>query len=137
MSQAEQNLFDKVVTALHQQGGPSLDNYGCSYRGQGGRKCAAGHLIADCDYDEAMEGRTFHGLYNHYYFFNLPEALVMDLQAAHDYSSFNGRNAESVFTRHWGGTGIASNLLRVAKTYELDPVLVLNCWPKPEGETQG
>lgn len=59
-----QETFDLVARALVKQGAPSIDyieicdrvEVKCRYRGAEGRRCAAGHLIADEDYDRDMEG---------------------------------------------------------------------------------
>lgn len=53
-----QRLFDFIVEAIRNQGGQSLLLNGpsaCRYRGKGGRKCAAGHLIPDDKYNEKIE----------------------------------------------------------------------------------
>lgn len=56
-----QTLFTKVYEGLKSQGwkqslgGPPLGDL-CAYRGQGGRKCAAGWVISDEEYDPAFEG---------------------------------------------------------------------------------
>lgn len=45
-----QELFDKAVTGILKQGGPSVDSdcmNGCVYRGPHGLRCAIGHLIED------------------------------------------------------------------------------------------
>lgn len=45
-----QELFDRAVIAVDRQGKPSRGADGrCLYRGPGGLKCAAGHLIDDDD----------------------------------------------------------------------------------------
>lgn len=58
----KQELFDKIVAGLAGQdfvqssrGAPFTWN-ACMYRGEGGRKCAAGHLIPDEKYDPSFEG---------------------------------------------------------------------------------
>lgn len=52
-----QQIFDKVLTHLRRQGGPSNGRGGvrCLYRGPHGRSCAVGCLIADDDYRVAFE----------------------------------------------------------------------------------
>lgn len=42
-----QDLFDRVVTAVIEQGRPSMEDGACAYRGDDGAKCAVGHLITD------------------------------------------------------------------------------------------
>ncbi len=51
-----QEVFNKVVRGLHLQGGPSIGDGGCLYRGPNGRKCGIGHLITDEHYDRNIEG---------------------------------------------------------------------------------
>ncbi len=56
-----QEVFDYVVAALRKQGRKSLvfdsatKKELCSYRGEEGKKCAAGHLIPDEDYNPTWE----------------------------------------------------------------------------------
>jgi hypothetical protein len=54
----KQETFDTIVRALVVQGQPSMnaERTRCMYRGDGGTKCAAGHLIPDEDYDHTTEG---------------------------------------------------------------------------------
>jgi hypothetical protein len=61
-----QEIFEKAITALLEQGRPSIsqvDTGGeyqatiCAYRGQDGCKCAIGHLIADEVYSDYLEGK--------------------------------------------------------------------------------
>lgn len=65
---SDQAVFDHVVTSLVKQGQPSmtLRKHGlglvCAYRGQDGRKCAAGWCIADEEYSELMEGGRIRSL---------------------------------------------------------------------------
>lgn len=53
-----QALYDFIVTAIREQGRPSMDPAGiyCMYRNADGAKCAAGHLITPSAYREKMEG---------------------------------------------------------------------------------
>ena len=52
----EQEIFDKVVLHLYQQGEPSITHGGrCRYR-LSGKMCAIGCLIPDDMYSESMEG---------------------------------------------------------------------------------
>ena len=51
-----QEVFDKVVTALRAQGCQSLDaNGNRMYRGLNNAKCAAGHILPDHLYIKGME----------------------------------------------------------------------------------
>ena len=56
----KQEMFDKVyIGLLNQKFERSMKNYGemstCAYRGDGGMKCAAGHLIPDEEYKSDMD----------------------------------------------------------------------------------
>lgn len=64
-----QEVFDKVVNHLRQQGQKSIDDKGdCVYRGNKEAncriQCAAGCLIEDNEYLKNMEGRTITELLN-------------------------------------------------------------------------
>jgi len=51
-----QEIFDKVLNALREQGIPSRNDYGtCMYRGNHDLKCAIGHLIPDELYTPDIE----------------------------------------------------------------------------------
>lgn len=90
----QQEILDVVVRGIRAQGGPSVtatpprgyvsshpDTPFCAYRGANGRKCAAGHLIADADYRPKFEGRAPSSLGPGV----LPnDPLVSELQVAHD-----------------------------------------------------
>jgi hypothetical protein len=77
----DQEILDIVVPAMIVQGEPSITEHGrCTYRGIDGRKCAAGVLISDQEYDPKFE------LYNSSWL-PIPEAksgLLRGLQMAHD-----------------------------------------------------
>ena len=54
-----QELFNKAVGGIYEQGEQSLDAEGaCRYHGENGTKCAIGMLIDDTHYKPAMEGCT-------------------------------------------------------------------------------
>jgi len=58
-----QELFNYIVEAIVKQGRPSVgDNDRCLYRGPDGLKCAAGHVIPDSMYSEAMENQGIVGV---------------------------------------------------------------------------
>lgn len=58
-----QECFNLIVLQMMAQGEPSISkDKACAYRGLEGRKCAAGHLLPDKDYDPTMEGRSFASL---------------------------------------------------------------------------
>lgn len=89
-----QETFNQVVRGLaSQRWERSVDpSTGlCAYRGAGGTKCAAGHLIPDEDYDKSFEGWGVTHAYvspcfrqKHYVYF------VRELQMIHD----NGKGGE-------------------------------------------
>lgn len=57
-----QEVFNTVYTKLREQGKRSIVLEGtrqrCMYRGEGGTRCAIGHLIPDELYSEELEGQT-------------------------------------------------------------------------------
>ena len=54
-----QEIFNKAVGGIYEQGEQSLDTYGeCQYRGKNGTKCAIGMLIDDAHYALRLEGCT-------------------------------------------------------------------------------
>ena len=86
-----QEIFDTVATHLFSQGEQSLFKGSamlCAYRGDGGRKCAAGVLIPDSYYTKKMELMHFAGVVATY---SLPTylkengSLVLALQQVHDH----------------------------------------------------
>ena len=95
-----QEIFDRVIARLREQGGPALDEEGdCRYRAEvNGRvlMCAVGCLIADEHYSESLEGKSVDddvevreavkasiGAVRTW-------ALLNDLQRAHDFTWTNG-----------------------------------------------
>lgn len=123
----KQETFDTVVRALIAQGGPSTERTAsgirCRYRGDGGRKCAAGQLIPDDWYEEAMEGRSVSDgadigavLAEHGH----DLCLVGDLQYRHDNASWT-RNAEGHYPSdaEWLAAFL-EGAHEVAKNYGLD-----------------
>lgn len=58
-----QEIFNKVSSCLLKQMEKSISLKGCAYRGDGGLKCAIGHLIPDKEYKEELEGRTIISLF--------------------------------------------------------------------------
>jgi len=86
-----QELFDTVLTAIREQGRPSMDINGrCQYRGPNGLKCAAGQLIPDEKYKPVMDSDTLNGFgrdfIKRYQLDDLePHVdLIWYMQAAHD-----------------------------------------------------
>lgn len=111
-----QETFDFVARALAAQGRPSIEDGLCVYRGPGGLKCAAGHLIPDDRYSRGME--------------NLPAqhpsiagmlaelghstGLVSALQAAHDEAP--RYDSREKWLKAW-----RPYMLRVANAFGLKP----------------
>ena len=92
MFKTKQEIFDAVCKGLAAQGfqrSVSRAFAVCRYRGEGGRKCAIGHLIPDDKYSIELEGggvtfvpvRMAAGIPPEF------EAFAFDLQEAHDISS--------------------------------------------------
>lgn len=98
---SKQQVFDLVLFALRKQGTRSLTRVNleltCAYRGEGGVKCAAGHLIPNELYEDDMEGKPISLLLDRY-----PQvaelfseeasdpAFLSDLQACHDQTPGSG-----------------------------------------------
>jgi len=121
-----QEIFDKVLHAIRQQGRAAVDNYTsgngspitiCRYRKidkETGAvlKCAAGHLIPDDRYSESFEGLPAGAVWELGAFPDITEKqagfLLSDLQNAHDHSLHNGSLSK------W-----EENMQRIAKNYGL------------------
>lgn len=54
---SEMEIFQYVKEKLLTQNQRSMSGGDCAYRGNGGLKCAVGHLISDEFYDKSMEGK--------------------------------------------------------------------------------
>lgn len=91
----KQSVFDSVIRRLIAQGGPSMggppDARHCAYRGDAGRKCAAGMFIPDDVYKPWMEGASICHLHETADVANIPEikvlgniTLIQHMQLAHD-----------------------------------------------------
>ena len=130
---SKQQTFDLVARALLAQGGPSMSAGMCKYRGDCGRKCAAGWLIPDSKYDPDLEGVSIE---------KDPDAvrpemvdstmakaialaqimreeghdlvLVHDLQTAHDNAVFNSGDWDMS-----ANFSIVNQLRRVAREHDL------------------
>lgn len=117
-----QEVFNKTVTDLVAQGGPSVGQFEngslrCLYRGPYGRKCGVGIHIPDALYDPSMEGSSVYTLWT------LPcphlpafqhRLLMRHIQNAHDYLAvrYEGRD----FTRE----PFLDAFIRVAADHRLD-----------------
>lgn len=106
-----QQVFDQVATHLLTQNGKSLLpdlNYGevCAYRGDGGRKCAAGCLIADNEYSCDWEWRTWERLEDLGHVPTVHMELIEALQKVHDSHEVHA----------W-----REQLANVARRFSLDP----------------
>jgi hypothetical protein len=85
---SHQEVFDKVLTHLRQQGRASVNGESCKYRA-GDLKCAAGCLIPDDAYEPRLEDFGSHSLvvWPILHAAGVPHTalgLVRDLQIAHD-----------------------------------------------------
>lgn len=103
-----QEVLNKVYLAVRAQGVPSRGPTGmCAYRGEGGTKCAAGHLIDDMHYEPRLEGKSV----------TFPDVtaalrasgvdrdclwgLVQDLQLVHDGATGTRDDYETDFVAYW------------------------------------
>lgn len=103
-----QEVLNKVYLAVRAQGAPSKSPTGrCAYRGEGGTKCAAGHLIDDVHYTPRLEGKsaTFPDVVAALRASGVdPDCiwgLVNDLQLAHDGVTGIRDDYETDFVAHW------------------------------------
>ena len=83
----EQQIFDTVAPKLLRQGSRSFDylREACAYRDNSGRKCAAGFLIADDEYQKEFD--AIGDWKNLVYFKKVPmenEHFIAQLQTIHD-----------------------------------------------------
>lgn len=79
-----QEVFDQVVMHLLTQMKESLTNGCCAYRGEHGRTCAAGCLIADDEYNFNMEEKDWYGVVQAGYAPESHKDLIKRLQVVHD-----------------------------------------------------
>lgn len=85
----EQAVFDQVAAHLLTQKKRALRandlkvDY-CVYRAPDGLKCAAGCLISDQEYEEAMEGLSWSDLVSNELVPSTHASLIADLQSIHD-----------------------------------------------------
>lgn len=61
-SATEKEVFDQVSDHLLSQKIRSMKDGVCLYRMSDGRKCAAGCLISDDEYNEEIEGKSWYDL---------------------------------------------------------------------------
>lgn len=81
----EYDVIKQVGTHLLRQGTQSLSVDGmCMYRGERGRRCAAGCLISDGEYDSAFEFQSWEGLVVVGKVPSAHEKLIYKLQCIHD-----------------------------------------------------
>jgi len=87
----EQEVFDKIVTHLREQGEPSIDSSNeCVYRGETDGKvtmCAAGCLFLDGEYKAEYERKDWNTLIYDYNLNPKFSSLIDDMQDIHDRSS--------------------------------------------------
>lgn len=86
----KQEIFDIVWNSIISQGGPSVNTFnGCAYRGNNGRKCAAGWLIPDEDYNTNYEGQVVsryikNSVTDYFKSRDLDICFIIKLQGIHD-----------------------------------------------------
>lgn len=100
-----QEIFDKVVSHLREQGGPAKDEDGkCWFRTPNGKKCAVGCLIPDEAYKTIMEAygsaRSLLLYYDEWWTEGWKQNLdlLSNLQGVHD-NPLTANNWESEFQR--------------------------------------
>ncbi len=119
-----QEIFDKSVRGIIEQGGPSVSSEGvCVYRSGKGMKCAVGQLIDDGDYCKDLEGKNCaelfefwghdHPLYEHHH-------LLHELQGAHDNAAVNYElDPDEGFMVEF-----LARARRIAEINKLDPIVI-------------
>lgn len=133
-----QAIFNYIVEGLAKQGGPSIANYSCLYRGPGGRKCAIGQLILDDHYNENLEGKN---IFNDEVFDAVKISwrltggaeitsdqgkFLKDIQICHDMAE----NENNRWTYVWHAPyGIAHSLYALGNRLGLDISVVKKSWP--------
>jgi hypothetical protein len=142
-----QEIFDRTVRHLHQQGGPAKTELvsrssghtmqACAYRGRNGTKCAVGYWIPDDQYNGIIEG---HALTGHDSLASplrrLPEELrtqdavdlLRGLQTAHDNAFFTPETFR--WRAPWDNGGLANRLYAVVREFNLNSRVLTECWPK-------
>jgi len=146
-----QQVFDQIAIHLLTQGARSklADGPGrvgsCKYRDGVGRSCAAGCLIADLEYEEAMEGTAWRSFVHHGWAPEQHVDLIGTLQTLHDgssdshlYQQMLGED-ECSRLRRLTPLGLAQGavpvsywpmaLVFVAAQYELNALVVVNFKP--------
>lgn len=127
-----QQVFDYVTAFVFKQGVQSTivkrsiedeETTVCAYRGANGTMCAVGCLIPDEVYESIIEDETLHALLAYADLDAYPElnaaiqkfgpfeALLCDLQVAHDSTAFKGESQAQLWDRRFA---------RVAKTHGLE-----------------
>jgi hypothetical protein len=116
-----QELFDRAVKGILQQGKPSRASANCLYRGPEGAKCAVGHLISDEQIKtfKIKEGDAADGFHPDLYATLMPgvyvptaKSFLLSLQMVHDGS--NRSNFLEVFNQR---------AIAFAKEWNLTPPL--------------
>lgn len=111
-----QEVFDQVAKHMLKQQSQSMRNSSCAYRGNDGKMCAAGCLIADDEYNIGMDGgpseggRQWDSLVNDDEVPNAHQNLIEALQAVHD-----GVDPEKEGLQLW-----ITDLRDIAKDYDLN-----------------
>lgn len=91
-SASEQEVFDQVAKHMLTQNKKSVDVKGrgymigdvCRYRGEADLKCAAGCLMADEEYKESFEYKSWDDLVVKKIVSGIHKGLIMKLQYIHD-----------------------------------------------------
>lgn len=105
-----QEVFDKVVTALRAQGCKSLDHDdNCMYRGNNNTKCAAGHILPDELYNPKLEQYIVYDI-------DIFDSLVENLQFLRHLQRIHDTNKVSSWEDHWKKLAGEHNLIYIQPT---------------------
>lgn len=119
---SDQEAINWVFERLVEQGGPSMSQMGmhnesfCAYRGEGGRRCAAGWVIPDERYSPNLEGAPANSLaLTEAIGQGAPHFLIHRLQRVHDTASRDAVNWKDALAFCWQDT--------MGEDFDMPPVL--------------
>ena len=128
MPMTQQEAFDRVVQGVRAQNYVQslIDDDSCAYRGEGGTRCHAGHLIPDRLYDPSWEGESIGGLLAHVpelqeHFEGLSDRFLRSLQSLHDMPQLTlagSRNVEAEFEPNGTSSAIGGFRYSSPEAYE-------------------
>lgn len=121
-----QDVFDIVIEGIFKQGGPSFSfeesEYRCQYRAESGRKCAAGLILPDKEYEFIMEGLCVNAEEIVWFRENVEDiTFLLKLQESHDtYIYPDEFTTDEEFFKNW-----TPEMNKIADDYNLDKSLLL------------